>query len=212
MNRRGLVAHYKYHGNVSALGTWYDISGNGNHGTLVGSAFVDNNGLNLDGNGDYVNCGNDSSLNITSNITLLCRVKRTAYNSDGSGIIAKTPPAGTAYGPYGLIESGTDHKIWFYLNNNSPQISLSNVVYDGVWVFIWATYDGSTMKLGVNDSAPATLNVSTTINSSSLDLSIGAYFYSGYMFNGDVDDVRIYNRALSAEEISQIYHQTKGKH
>src|SRR4030095_15174182 len=64
-----------------------------------------------------------------------------------------------------------------------------------------ATYDGSALKLYVNGSQVATTAITGAIVSSSEPLRIGGNSFWGEFFAGTIDEVRIYNRALTASEI-----------
>ena len=71
----------------------------------------------------------------------------------------------------------------------------------GAWTHIALTYDGSMLRLYVNGVQAATLAASGTIQASSSPLWIGGNQPYGEYFNGLIDDVRVYNRALSDAEI-----------
>src|SRR5439155_7664466 len=74
------------------------------------------------------------------------------------------------------------------------------------WSHLTVTYDGSTLTLYRNGGAVATASVSGTLSPSTGTLQIGASEYGEY-FQGLIDEVRVYNRALSATEIQTIYQQ-----
>ena len=74
------------------------------------------------------------------------------------------------------------------------------------WTHLALTYNGSTLTLYRNGVAVATSNVSGTLSPTTGTLQIGGSQYGEY-FKGLIDEVRIYNRALSATEIQTIYQQ-----
>ena len=74
------------------------------------------------------------------------------------------------------------------------------------WTHLAVTYNGSTLTLYRNGVAVATSNVSGTLSPTTGTLQIGASQFGEY-FKGLIDEVRIYNRALSATEIQTIYQQ-----
>lgn len=211
MNRRGLVAHYKYHGSVDATGVWNDLSGNDNHGTLGSNAFVDNQGVNLDGMSDYVNCGNGVSLQLTQNITLASWIKCTTQ--ENRGIITKyTYPSP---GAYSLQTANLTSGVRFVIYEGSEQTAFDSIggVQDNAWHHVVATYDKSYMRIYIDGDLDSSKAATHDINNSSDNLNIGARTDgSSDFFAGIIDDIRVYNRRLSAEEILQIYHETKGKH
>src|SRR5262249_8731703 len=74
------------------------------------------------------------------------------------------------------------------------------------WTHLTLTYNGSTLTLYRNGVAVATSTASGTLSPNSGTLQIGASQFGEY-FKGLIDEVRIYNKALSATEIQTIYHQ-----
>jgi hypothetical protein len=73
----------------------------------------------------------------------------------------------------------------------------------GTWTHVATTYDGTTVRLYVGGTLVASAPATGSILSSSSPLSIGGTAAYGEYFNGRIDDVRVYNRALSAAEIQQ---------
>ncbi len=71
----------------------------------------------------------------------------------------------------------------------------------GAWTHLAATYDGTTLRLYVNGAQVAQLAVAGSIPTSNSPLRIGGNAIWGEWFNGLIDEVRVYNRALSAAEI-----------
>ena len=74
------------------------------------------------------------------------------------------------------------------------------------WTHLALTYNGSTLTLYRNGVAVANSNVSGTLSPTTLNLQIGGSQFGEY-FKGLIDEVRIYNRALTATEIQAIYQQ-----
>ena len=76
---------------------------------------------------------------------------------------------------------------------------------DGSWMHAAATFDGTTMRLFIDGVEEASLDApGLTINANSLAMGIGAQSDGTRYFQGQMDDVRIYNRALSEGEIRKI--------
>ena len=221
MNRRGLVAHYKYHGNVSALGTWEDLSGNGNHGTLVGNALVNNNGANLDGTESHIILPDEVSVAGLSEVSLYMMVYLNDNNEGciyGEGVGSEDYWRFTFSNSY--YESG---KITFSARDTNTgdtdtkkdlTSSVSTPIQE--WFLLGVSYSvaNSLCEISINGETVASrTDTYPFTNTLSYYLRIGNDGNSNASpANGYIDDIRIYNRALSAAEISQIYHQTKGKH
>ena len=214
---RGLVGYWSF--DEGSGSTAYDASGNGNDGTLIhdpkwtqgksGSA------LQFDGVDDYVDCGNDESLNITDAITVEAWVKWSAgvnkaimdkrdehYANGGKGWMLRGDSNGIDF----AFGNGSDN----YWRNNIGTISINEFYHIAVTLYISGTI--GTTKIYINgkevDSCNHTIVADLDI-SNNHSLIIGSYWNTNQsIFNGSIDEVRIYNRALSAEEVR--YHYNHG--
>jgi fibronectin type 3 domain-containing protein len=72
----------------------------------------------------------------------------------------------------------------------------------GVWSHVAVTWNGTIMRLYVNGTEVATLGRTGTLQATTTPLRIGGNTYAGEFFAGRIDEVRIYNRALSAAEVT----------
>lgn len=102
---------------------------------------------------------------------------------------------------------GNAGKILFERWGNGSQ---SNVVGTtatavGTWYYVVATYDGSTLRLYVNGSLEASAASSVSMSDTTAPLRIAASAGGGSNFNGTIDDVAIYNVALTAAQIQAHY-------
>lgn len=188
-------------------GTVADISRNGNTGTLVNnpvltrSRAVGNNGIQLvKSSSKYINCGRSASLNGTDELTIDVWAKADTLQADGiDWILAK----GSLYH---LPKSGYSLRCWhkqlaFYVvGPNNAQVCVTGPNLEaGVWYHIIATFKGSQyIKLIVNGvNYTNNTNIPSTIAASgSYDLQIGGGSYCGYYWDGVIDEVKIYNKAL----------------
>ncbi|MFA7171216.1 MAG: LamG domain-containing protein [Candidatus Paceibacterota bacterium] len=204
--------------------TVYDVSGNNNNGTLGSSSSVDSSdpafgsghdssgengtGMVFDGVDDYVNCGNDESLDITDAITVSVWVKRNEeVFGSYDGIVARS---GRQYALKGVL--GTK-KVSFFVRDDATYSASSQTsdLEPNAWYHVVGVYEDSTdiFNIYVN----GILDVEDTTGRS-MHSSPSEFLYIGrelgdYSFNGSIDDVRIYNRALSEDEIRQLYNQKK---
>jgi hypothetical protein len=167
--------------------------------------------LKFDGVDDYVNCGNDSSLNISDEITVSAWVKVSGTIKYWKGIVDKwVHDAGDM--SYGLFLHDKTGKFNFGLTNNGSNDSFvwSNSAHDiGEWYHVVGVRRGNTQYLYINSIEQADKKVFTgTIWPSTTFLEIGAYEEgrADTCFNGTIDEVAIFNRALSAEEIRVLMH------
>ncbi|AKG91304.1 WD40-like repeat protein [Geoglobus ahangari] len=191
-----------------------DVSGYRNNGTINGAVYVEGRygkALKFDGINDYVDLGNKPEFQITNNITIAAWVKHNT-GSPGSweDIIMKGNTA------YGLQFYQTEGYFTFHLTaagggwKNLPSTVKPQA---GVWYHVVGTYDGKTQRIYINGVLNNEVNDTFTINTNSYPLTIGykVALDNSYL-NGVVDDVRIYNRALTPEEVKMLYYSTLWKH
>ncbi len=203
----GLVGYWPFNGNAN------DESGNGNHGTVNGATMASDRFGNsemaygFDGINDWININNSNSLNPPSQITISAWVKTMGYNSsDASMIINKGWDQGP--GHYDLLLFSSNKKSRFVIGSNLFVESNNNINLNQ-WVFITATIDNFTMKIYVNGLLENTIfqtnNNSFGTNSDPLYIGKHDYNNAPYFFNGSIDDIAIYNRALTPQEIAAMY-------
>jgi len=203
----GLVGWWKL--DESSGLTAADSSGNGNDGTLTNMSGDEwttgqiDGALELDGSNDYVNVGDAASLDITDAITVTAWIKPSNPGGNWQSIIANSP-------------TGSQYNYWFYLESNAlklsvysstyPNLTVSNAIGTAdIWYHVaFTAIDGSTMKIFVNGKEVGSGTAGTGHWSGGYttigDLRPGRKIH----FNGSIDDVRIYDRALSAEEIAGL--------
>jgi hypothetical protein len=195
--------------------SWYDLSGNGNNGTLVnGPTFSSANGGSIvfDGTNDYVDLGNISQLKPTTQITVSTWVYRSTMNdSQNEAIISCTQVGG-----YELYY--TTNKMIFYVyaggSYRTPEMSTSAI---SGWMNFTATYDNRYAKLYYNGvlqntvDSGATNNISYVANNILIgaEAGTGSTRDSGFEWTGNIAQTLIYNRALTASEVLQNYNATK---
>lgn len=199
----GLVGHWTFDGQYLSTSTATDSSGSGNHGTLTGA-----NGkprpalgrlgqaLSFDGVDDYVGAtGNDNS-----NFSTSAWVKTSSTDSF-DGIVEYSTSLNGRRG-IGLANGNV-----LIVYASTYRLSTGAVVNDGRWHHIIGTYDGTTPIVYVDGVAVSlgAENGGLVGSSASSIVRIGDFTANGYKLNGSIDDVRIYNRALTAGEVQQLY-------
>jgi len=174
--------------------------------TTDGMGLID--GANVfDGYNDYISCGNDPSLNITDAITIEAWVKSAVIGtsqSNHAGIVATNG--------YKLdVNVDGDGKFFFrvYTASGQQPIAVGATISEaGQWYFVVAQYTGSKIRIYVNGVLEDEENRTGAINVfGGLDIGRETGDANRH-FNGTIDEVRIYNRALSADEINQSYQLT----
>jgi hypothetical protein len=209
---QGLVAAYAFDENGGT--TAGDSSGNGNTGTLSNATWVAGKfgtpALQFTGaTTSWVTMNDATSLHLTTGLTLEAWVDPSSLNSPDAGwcaAVAKDNRASSAndvsYALYAAAGTGTGPALHLNLSGKGDTgVQGASVLPLNTWTFLAATYDGTTMKLYVNGTLVASKTVSGSIASSTNPLHVGGD-WSGEMFTGVIDQVRVYNRALSAAEIS----------
>lgn len=208
---------------VDATFIWTDLSGNGNRGILTnGPTYSSANGGSIvfDGVDDYVTLGTPSSLNITASITVNSWVKLSSFPSSGNFVtIYEKGYDGTNEQTYFRI-SGNSSSIQFGTYNASAsdkltQYVVSSSVLVNNWCNIVGVFDGSNFSIYLNNVLVSQTSYVGSLFGSSSPVSIGAASISGTyqkFLNGGISVVQVYNRALTAAEISQNFNATRSRY
>jgi parallel beta-helix repeat protein len=198
----------------------YDYSGYGNNGTTINPS--DNATWNstggydgmgayeFDGGNDYIPLGDDSSLFI-QNISVSAWINMKNLESATSTVQGIIDATGTAdQNGYVLYYNEGGNRFEFAVDEDGSgdwKIALSDAdATIGKWTHLVGTMDGSFVKLYVDGILQTTAIAATKITYSSSEGKIGKYGSTDiYLFNGTIDEVQIWGRSLSAEQISALY-------
>ena len=183
--------------------TSYDNDAVNNNADYTASGKIDG-AYDFDGSTSYLNCGNDPSLNITDAITIEAWVKANSFNI--WNLIVQRGGLTTDKGYYLSINNGNLKAV---VNDGTNKIYTNSVSLSlDTWyhiAFVADLVDTDEELLYVNGIGNTPVNISAVGDiGNSLNTYISSAI-SGNFFNGTIDEVRIYNRALSAEEINQSY-------
>jgi len=197
-----LVAYYAFENDTQ------DSSGNSLNGTAIGNtnfvAGATGLAIEFDGVDGYVDCGNNSSFDITEEITLAAWV-----NTSDSGNSENNPFITKGDHTY-AIKHSTDNNIQFFIYDGGWFTVNAGVdsSFDGDWRHVAGTYDGSELKIYIDGGIKATTTHEGTIDTGTDNLAIGTNTEeTDRFYNGAIDEVRIYNRALSTAEMLYIMGQ-----
>ena len=195
----GLVAAYGFNeGSGTAVA---DQSTNNNAGVVSGAAWVDGKAgkaLSFNGTNALVTINDSTSLRLTGGMTLEAWVN---------------PRTGGGWRTILMKEKAPTLSYAMYANTDSNQPSLeltlaaatelrgTSTVPLNVWTYLAATYDGAQLRLYVNGVQVSSLTAAGTIMTSTNPLRIGGNSIWGEYFDGIIDEVRVYNRALTQSEI-----------
>ena len=212
-----MVAHWEMNEGSDEIAT--DSSGNGNAGTLSGPTWtigVGNIGgaLHFDGTDDYVDVGTfDVIAGSAGNdgLTLAAWFKADSFISTSADnrIISKSTGTSTQNHYWMLSTINSDGvKLRFRLKTDGTTTTLiasSGNIAVGKWVHAVATYDGSNMRLYQNGvEVGSTAKTGTISTNNAVSVNIGRSPDGSKEWSGIIDDVRVYNRALSEEEIQAL--------
>ena len=214
----GIVAHYDFESDAS------DVSGNNNDGTLQRGASINSSDatdivgdakLSLDGNNDFVDLNsNISSFDNLSQGTIAGWI-RTTQNGDGS-IFTLSDSSDMEYVKFGIDDGELE---WVNLNSTSGDtVGVTNGanLNDGDWHHVAITVgptgnqffiDGVSVSANYSDgSSSDTSFLSDVRNADTVNIGklvVGNRSY--HMVDGLLDDVRVYDRALSSSDITELY-------
>lgn len=225
-NRGAPVAHWRLddcHGSTA-----HDASVNNNHGTIniassgsqnsLGScdsgsstdAWYNgregkfNSSLNFDGTDDYIDLGNNDSIrNFTNQISVSAWAKYKAYGGGGQSysVIA------VKGSPWTFLLENYNQKIRFRITAGGADKNASDSEVHELnrWYHFVGTYDGANIKIYKDGKLVGTTPATGNLGVNDVSAKIGTFQGTNYNFNGQIDDVRIYNYALTQEQIILLY-------
>lgn len=200
---------------ASMVGWW---PGDGNGSDIIGGAnatlengagfapgMVDE-AFSFDGSDDRLVIPHNDNQNVGTGLTIDAWVKHDTFHP-GATIFQKRTTGNT--GGYVLETSANDPTALYlalFIDGDYRFVGLANTVQLGVWQHIAATYDGSAMKLYIDGVEVANTPQTGAINPVADPIVIGRnYVVAEYAFDGQIDEVELFNRALSQAEIQAIY-------
>jgi hypothetical protein len=170
---------------------------------LIAIAAQSQNGIHFDGTDDYVDCGNDTSLQISgSYITLEAWIYPNTWtkNAFEGNIICKEYNTNN----YGyMLRVGEGGKLNFALGDGSwHEITTSQILSLNTWQHIAGTFDGNKMRVYLNGNPVDSLSYTGTITATpNINLYLGAHVSYSRFYNGIIDEVRIWKKCKTESEI-----------
>ncbi len=214
IGHRNLVAQYTL--NTGSLVGWWkfdndflDWSGNGNDGICSAGCPTPTTGkvgsaLYFDGNGS-IDAGNGARLNITGNITIEAWVKpaklatqyivKKATNDATNGYELSLASSGKAFFRFNQRASSNTYRVDSAINYPSNNTT---------WVHLVGIYNGTQLQIYLNGHLSNNKSGSSNISSNTNNLKIGGPDGTAF-YKGSIDDVRIWNRALTPQEVEAFY-------
>jgi len=199
----------------SGLVSWWPGDGNANDiaddndGALFGGATfatgLVGNAFSLDGDGDGVVIRDNANLDITNAITIDAWIKRAVAGSRHMILNKRTVPLWhQAYAlwvapdnllKFAIGDGTTEHKLAYFGETIQPD----------QWYHVAGTYDGTTQRIYLNGQEVATATFSVAISTTDEALRIGVQSTGEDSFDGLIDEVELFNRALTSDEIRAIF-------
>ena len=211
----GLLAHWKFdEGSGTSVA---DSSSNSNTGTLTnmtGNEWTTgpvDGALNFDGADDYILVNHDSSLDATSALSVAFWIKTT--NSQQHVVSKSLAHSGSDNFSFGLrIHSDGTPAIQISNGTDTPFLSSSQAITDGAWHHVAYVFEKPTSKFYIDgvDDAGTYESFDYDLHITTEDVYIGAsdtVNYNGGPYNflvGSLDDLRIYDSALTAAQIQAL--------
>ena len=196
--------------------TWYDLSGNGNNGTLTnGPTFSSDKGgcIVFDGSNDYVNLGTPSTLvtpgdQVSLSVWVFCHPDALVNR------FLLCAGANQTNSPYSIKFNNLAHPTWT-IDTSEGDTGTGEAwsISSYEWVHLVGTYDGSNVKIYSNAVLKnTTAKTGTPIHDGSTSLTVGCNSGgAGGFFEGNIYCVQIYNKALSAKEVSQNFNAQRSR-
>ncbi|MBI2590422.1 MAG: hypothetical protein HYW33_00870 [Candidatus Blackburnbacteria bacterium] len=183
---------------TDGTGAWY----NGRTGKF-------NSSLNFDGTDDYVDAGDNTTVDVTNSITIAAWIRLGALNLNQS-IVSRDD--GTNRNFAFQVDSNNNLNFYWFSSNSSTGRNLTAIttLTTGTWYQVVATYqNGVAQSIYLNGVSDATtLTPTGNIDNDDVSLTIGAREDgTDRLFNGQIDDVRIYNYALTPLQVKLLYNQ-----
>ncbi|HNT76588.1 MAG TPA: hypothetical protein PKH77_16370, partial [Anaerolineae bacterium] len=198
--------------NVSIL---RDVSGSNAHGICEGTAcptlgtnspaYV---GAQFDGVDDLVTVSDPGGLSLAT-FSVGGWVRPDQIVADWQVLIAKGNPWGH-YRNYGLWIKPNELTLDFGFKSGHDCADYYTYVSQGAlplnaWTYVMMTYDGAALKLYLNGQLDSAVNVTAAPCQTAYPVQIGRLGFGGAAFHGALDDMRVFNRALTAAEIQMLY-------
>ena len=207
-----IVGYWKFNDGSGTLAK--DSSGYGNNGTLRnGTAACANgdcprwvtgiygNAIIFDGINDHVNISDSNITNVTDPFTLSAWIRRNQTGADNSIIDHRD---GSSNG-YGMRITDTD-QLRCFVNADTGTLSVASTstIGAGGWTHVTCNYNAGNMSVYINGSYDRSDTLSSDATRGGGITRIGVSSSDTRYMNGTIDEIRIYNRALSASQISQL--------
>ncbi len=202
---RGLVGRWTFDEGKGSIAR--DVSGRSNHGTVMGDAKWTEGriggALEFDGTDDFVSIRNESNFDITGSVTVSAWIRVESFTKSWQAIVTKGDRA------WRLHRANETKSVGFACSDLSRKqvgdLPGEKDVADRKWHHVAGVLDGTELSIFVDGALDASAKSSSNISVNDYSVLIGANAQvRGRLFHGVIDDVRIYDRALSVDELRAL--------
>jgi hypothetical protein len=203
--QKGLVGHWTFDAEATSNGTAYDSSAYDNHGSINGATPVSSGKISGSfdfehDNSEYIDLGRPVLNDNPFTVSCWCTIE--SHTGDWMRTVASHDTSNGIW--LGLDNNGTNWQAGMRRDDSSSATVSASSFNTGQWYHTVIRWDGSTFEFFLDtDSIGATS--SSTFNPAVDNTNIGRSQYYGEYWDGKIDDIRVYNRALSESEINQLY-------
>jgi hypothetical protein len=198
----GLVAYYPFNGNAT------DESGNENNGTVYGATLTSdrfgnsNRAYFFNRLNDYVQTPYDLKIQSGNTFSFACWFKTDSTNISGIYLGCGSGSLHVGFGHY-----TTTKKLWANCRNGTiSDLSGNTVLLNNTWYLAVFVVSGTNVQFYLNGDADGSGTFSVEANPTT-NARVGSRDDNWNIFGGLLDDIRIYNRALSVQDIQSLYHE-----
>jgi hypothetical protein len=203
-----LVAYWKFDEGSGAIAA--DSSGNGNNGVIHGATWTSagklNSALKFNGINNWVEIQDDDSLDLTEDFTVICWIYPDIHSGNYGMFLSKHQP---------FINSdhswywGSEYNLSTFVNWPGPVLSGAQNIQLNSWTHVAVTFNDTTNIFCFynNGQLDKQITIDIVIENTNKMLTIGSENGETNFYNGLIDEVRIYNRALTSSEIQNLYNQ-----
>jgi hypothetical protein len=197
-----LIASYNF--NEGSGTSLTDRTGRGHTGAVANATWAAGNtggALAFNGSTSLVTIADANDLDLTSAMTLEAWVKPAAAAPNWRTILMKERTGGLTYALYG-DNAASRPTGYMSISSSDRSVTGPTALAADTWTHVAVTYGSGTFRLYVNGTEVATAASTGNMAASTGALRMGGNNIWGEFFTGSIDDVRIYNRALTAAEVA----------
>jgi hypothetical protein len=211
----GLISYWKLD---ESSGNAVDAAGGGNNGTTTSVTYSATGKINtaygFNGTTSYVDMGNTANLSLTT-AGSLCAWVYTNDTARTGVIVSKGNPGSDINGyTFGFIYGGLYWELANATTAISGSIPISGNIFKNKWYFVVLTWNGTYVNMYLNGTlvnGPISQTVTPVSNVYPFRIGARGDYSGSSLWSGTIDEVSVYNRALTSTEVTNLYNSGAGK-